>query len=331
MRVVVGSGLPASTSSSRLFTPMPKSQHYNGSRYVPTRKYIIYLAPIPVLGYQRGFCFDGSRYLYMFGRFTAGGDDCWKYDIKKNQFIQLADYPTVTTEAGNASTGISSQSVIYYNGCCYSMSGRTVEGGSARGTKNCFMYDPSTDSYTQLADSPYSMSYVHYQHLVWNDKIYIVGGYSYSQGAWLDYISIYDPSNDSWTTSSIGRSPVFKNPGACIYKDKIYVIGSQDSYLSVYDLTSGTWDFQYDTVPEYLPCMIPLKDRILCFRSTEQLFYYYFPEYKSWQPAGYPRYNKYSGHYLHSHAYCNDALYITASAKNSPTGWVEVDDTLVIK
>jgi N-acetylneuraminic acid mutarotase len=108
-----------------------------------------------------------------------------------------------------------------------------------------YEYDPATDTYTTLTNVPTPRTWSTVG--VVNNKIYIIGGYSYgSPGGATNVNEMYDPTTNTWTTKA--PMPVSKygttreNP---VINGKIYVTPGLDSGFHTdnyaYDPATNTW------------------------------------------------------------------------------------------
>ena len=119
-----------------------------------------------------------------------------------------------------------------------------------RGTKPTSIYDTKQGRWTQGATPPIEIH--HFQPVVYDDKIYVIGAYT---GGWptetpVDSILIYHPNIDQWSIGdAIPQSRRRGAAGAIIYNDKIYLaggiknghIGDHKKWLDSYDPTTGEW------------------------------------------------------------------------------------------
>jgi len=96
---------------------------------------------------------------------------------------------------------------------------------------------------------------------VYNNKIYIIGGYGTSSSTQLDFVQIYDPTTDIWTQGSV--LPVAEWGAACaVYNGKIYLFGgvvsggggggggTANAYL--YDIAGDSWS-SLTSLPSAIP------------------------------------------------------------------------------
>lgn len=83
------------------------------------------------------------------------------------------------------------------------------------------VYDPMTDSWESLTPMPHSRGY--HGSAVVNDKIYIIGGWSYTNSS---EVLVFDPNNQSWTT--MAGSNVWRAVCAVsVFDNKIYIFGGR--------------------------------------------------------------------------------------------------------
>jgi Uncharacterized protein conserved in bacteria len=84
-------------------------------------------------------------------------------------------------------------------GKIYTFGGQTGHDGPYADVKYVHMYDPSTDTWTQLNDMPYIRSHSEPATFVLEGKVYLVGGRSGADNNILGNITSYDPATDTWT------------------------------------------------------------------------------------------------------------------------------------
>jgi len=107
------------------------------------------------------------------------------------------------------------------------------------------VYDPETDSWSQMAPIPVPISA--YASTVLDDKIYIISGISGSgehpDEHHINLVQIFDPATNQWTNGTSIPIPV-TSAGACATTGvsapkRIYVLGGQ--FNQVYDPETDTW------------------------------------------------------------------------------------------
>lgn len=138
---------------------------------------------------------------------------------------------------------IAEASCVEHQGKIYFIGG--VTGYSASGTLNsCVCYDTATNKWATLAAAPANMA--KNNAVVYNNKIYIHGGYS-NANSLLSNMYCYDIATNTWTTLATGAGGR-QSHSLTLVKDKIYIIGgfanSASSYQSnvvVYDITNNTY------------------------------------------------------------------------------------------
>lgn len=119
-----------------------------------------------------------------------------------------------------------------------------------RGIKPVSIYDTRTGQWTQGSPPPIEIN--HFQPVVYKKKIYIIGAFT---GPWpgekpVEEILVYDPNKDRWYEDT--TIPQHRRRGAaaaCIYRNKIYVIGGlvdghrgeHRAWMDAYDPRTGEW------------------------------------------------------------------------------------------
>lgn len=84
--------------------------------------------------------------------------------------------------------------------------------------------------------------------LVYNGKIYVIGGYGANATTYLTYVQIYDPVTNSWAQGSPITTGVW-GAGCAVYNGKIYMFGGATSATGqsgttlalVYDIAGDAW------------------------------------------------------------------------------------------
>ena len=148
----------------------------------------------------------------------------------------------VTTSDGSLLTGRHESNAVEYNGYIY------VFGG--RGDRPVDRYDPANNTWQTVAQAPVEMH--HFQPVVHNQKIYIIGAFTccYPSEITLADIYIFDPATNTWSTN--GTMPANRlrgSAGTLTYNNKIYVIGGNTQghsggavpWFDEYDPATGNW------------------------------------------------------------------------------------------
>lgn len=113
------------------------------------------------------------------------------------------------------------------------------------------IYDPKNKKWMQGAKPPIEMH--HFQPVVYNDKIYILGAMTgkYPGETPVPNIYIYDPAIDIWEKgSAIPDDRQRGGAGVSLYEGKIYLScgirdghrGDHKKWLDVYDPVTGKWE-----------------------------------------------------------------------------------------
>jgi len=117
-----------------------------------------------------------------------------------------------------------------------------------------YSYDPTTNSVIANANG---LGYVGATAGVINGKLYVAGGRVYSQPFILDYLQVYDPATDMWTTLEPMPTPLGGDVSGVI-NGKLYVTGS--TTLQIYDPNGGnpTPTSTATQVPTATPTFTPI-------------------------------------------------------------------------
>jgi Kelch motif len=109
------------------------------------------------------------------------------------------------------------------------------------------VYDPVTDSWSNVAPLPAPVPMDHIQSAAVNGKIYYIGGLTGWLGPSVGSVYIYDPTTDTFSTGA--SMPAGRDRGAggiAAYNGKIYLAGGIHAgttvgWFDVYDPASDTW------------------------------------------------------------------------------------------
>jgi N-acetylneuraminic acid mutarotase/fibronectin type 3 domain-containing protein len=139
------------------------------------------------------------------------------------------------------------------NGKIYVIGGATVSNGTGTRVNTVYMYDPSSNTWTQKA----SMSVARETTSVVADgMIYAISGFNGTSPSLnvLSSVEMYNPSTNTWTTKASMGTARFGEE--CFAADgKIYAIGGMisSSYIAtssieVYDIATNTWSTLSDNL-----------------------------------------------------------------------------------
>jgi N-acetylneuraminic acid mutarotase len=141
-----------------------------------------------------------------------------------------------------ASTGFRRREVSYAEsgGNFYLAGGLASAGGD---TKRQQMYDPVTDTWSDVSPLPSAVHHV--QAVSLNGKIYYIGGLSTATGSEVGTVQIYNPNTDSFSAGAPMPRPRGAG-GVAVYNGKIYYAGGINGgvavkWLDEYDPSSDTW------------------------------------------------------------------------------------------
>lgn len=143
-----------------------------------------------------------------------------------------------------ADSGAKRQEVSYVNvgGKLYLAAGGTAHQ----------VYDPVTDSWSELAPLPEALD--HIQGVALGGKIYYIGGLVSWKGPHSDEVYIYDPKTDTFKQGSPMPADRARGAGGvAVYKGKIYYAGGLHNgeartWFDVYDPVADTWT-KLDNMP----------------------------------------------------------------------------------
>jgi N-acetylneuraminic acid mutarotase len=112
-------------------------------------------------------------------------------------------------------------------------------------------YNISNNTITTVASLPTKR--VQLNSVVYDNKIYVIGGQLENTSARTGAVEVYDPSSDSWTTLS--SMPTDRECDVALIDDKIYAFGGYDGSsglktVEIYNIANDSWsnasDMPYD-------------------------------------------------------------------------------------
>jgi len=124
-------------------------------------------------------------------------------------------------------TGAHSSAVV--NGKIYIMGGEPSEPPGGITYDNTFMYDPQTDSWTELAPMPEARCW--FTASAANGKVYTFGGVNNSTKLITNEIYEYDPVTDTWQ-EMVSMKMDRMVAGACTINDHIFIAAGTPTVLS---------------------------------------------------------------------------------------------------
>ena len=175
-----------------------------------------------------------------------------RYNINSNTWTSIADNPRFGT-----GLGIEEVCGIAYGGKFYVFGGWGYQISPGQGGTINFneVYDPATNSWTQLAQKPTLTQAC--SIAVYNDEIYLFGGqYADDPGNEINYAKVeaYNPSTNTWRHVT-DMPKTLMGPAIAVNGDYAYVIGgyeySTDSInteVMAYNFVANSWTRNYCTV-----------------------------------------------------------------------------------
>jgi N-acetylneuraminic acid mutarotase len=151
----------------------------------------------------------------------------------------IADYPT---------GGITDNSAVSLGGKIYSAFGWGADAGDYAAL---YAYDPTANSWSQLADSAGMRENAVMAAL--NGKIYATGGWGLNTWDWGHMVGTteaYNPATNAWTTVAANPDP-FAGSGVAVLGGKMYVVGGCNqtcgaTNVMVYDPATDSWSRDAD-------------------------------------------------------------------------------------
>jgi len=177
--------------------------------------------------------------------YLISGQDNWdyyntieKYDENNNQWIKVNDQVI----------GRRYFTAEVVNGIIYIIGGQT-SGGSL--VEIVQAYNISSNTITTVASLPTKRSQLN--SVVYDGKIYVVGGYLGNNDMTTGVVEVYNPSSDSWTTLS--SMPTARECDIALIDNNIYALGGYDGTkplkaVEIYNIENDSWskasDLPYD-------------------------------------------------------------------------------------
>ena len=134
---------------------------------------------------------------------------------------------------------------IAYDGKLYLVGGRSL--------KRVQIFDPQSNTWTNGAFPPFQMH--HFQAIVHNDLIYVIGAYTGTccdMETGISHVWTYNPRTNNWTErDEIPQNRRRGSAGAVVYNNKIYIVGGLEgghgtgstsyNWFDEYDPATGQW------------------------------------------------------------------------------------------
>jgi N-acetylneuraminic acid mutarotase len=154
--------------------------------------------------------------------------------------------PATDTWATRASLQVGSYGGVsgVINGKLYVLIGKCT-GCSTTGittARRLYRYDPSTNSWTRLADAP--AAHLAGAAAVISGKLYVVGGYN-AAGQVTAALHVYDPATNTWAAKATMPTPRVES-AVSVLGGKLYAVGGLNnvdalSAVEVYEPATNTW------------------------------------------------------------------------------------------
>ncbi|BFH17394.1 hypothetical protein WJ0W_002188 [Paenibacillus melissococcoides] len=203
---------------------------------------------------------------------------------ESGKWVRKSDLPEPRAGAATATV----------NGYIYVFGGSSGGKEAYSGTKHntTYMYDPTTDTWTEKKNMPTARAGL--TTAVVNNKIYVIGGYLDKNGKVerTNIVEVYDTQTDEWST--VANMPTARSwaPATAI-GDKIYVFGGGNSNGALkntecYDTSTDTWTRKTDMpLPANGIASVEIGGKIYVFggwdfSSTHGSILEYDPETDSW-------------------------------------------------
>ncbi len=196
--------------------------------------------------------------------FIAYGDKLYLIGGRSLKPVQIFDLATQTwSDGAYPPFQMHHFQALVYNDLIYVIGAYTGTCcDSETGIEHVWTYNPQTDDWSQGHEIPVDRRRGSTGAVVYNNKIYIVGGLEGGHGApatsfnWFDE---YDPATGQWKV--LPNAPRTRDHfHAVVYRDKLYLIGGRDTSdpsfvnltrteIDVYDFATSTWTTMSPSLP----------------------------------------------------------------------------------
>ncbi len=207
----------------------PSTNTWTTKASMPTARRLCTAAVVDGIIYVIGGSYKANSVVY-------GSDKNEAYNPATNTWTTKASLPV-------ALHGVSSAVV---DGKIYAIGGATIANGSGTRVNTVYMYDPTTDVWTQKA----SMSIARETSAVAVDgKIYAIGGFNGTSPSFniLSSVEMYNPGTNTWSTMPSMITPRF-GENCIVIGGIIYAVGgfTNSSYsatntIEKYNTETNTW------------------------------------------------------------------------------------------
>jgi N-acetylneuraminic acid mutarotase len=126
--------------------------------------------------------------------YAVDAGDHWILDPGEEAWTPAAPLPNPRNHIGG----------VVLDGKIYAIGGQHLGDDAGGNQRDVHVYDPATDTWTEVAPLPYPLSHITVSTFIWDGRIIVVGGLTQERRE-LATIIAYDPESDAW--SEIGRLP----------------------------------------------------------------------------------------------------------------------------
>jgi purple acid phosphatase-like protein len=171
--------------------------------------------------HHEAMIYDGNQTIYFAaGKLWEATDRIYKYDIVSGTTTRIGTQTAV-------SSGSAGWAGVYYNGAVYFLGNENQ--------KAFQKYDPTLNTWTQLADSPFNGG--------WGMTLTDGGdGYFYATFSNSNQFYRYSPSTNTWSALSTMPSVTYQGAGVTRIGRTLYVLmGNQTSLAYRYNMDTNVW------------------------------------------------------------------------------------------
>ncbi len=170
-------------------------------------------------------------------------------DNSEQTLSATTPWNTITTSDGSNVEARHETGGVVLNGKLYILGGR--------GTRSVSIYDPKTNSWDTGSTPPIELN--HFQPIVFNDKIWVIGALtgSYPTELPVGGIYTYTPSTDTWAIAGVIPQARRRGSAAAVVHDRyVYVIGGNTNghmpgataWFDRFDPATGEWEVLEDAL-----------------------------------------------------------------------------------
>jgi len=174
-----------------------------------------------------------NGYIYVVGGLTTSGaaSSAHRYNILTDKWEQIANLSAIRF----------GMTVIEFNGLIYAIGGAQ---NSGKHVATVEVYNPQSNTWLRKKDIPTHRSYA--SSFIYDNKIYIAGGWNEIEKKTKDIVEIYDPILDSWSKAA-SMNKERSSFGITAHNGFYYAFGS---FIEKYNPETNSWTLLNCRMPD---------------------------------------------------------------------------------